>query len=67
MTKLQVYEPTEILLPAACNELSLVMKNNFADVEIVTVTRKYFNETRGESMIKSLSHSTDKVRSRNPM
>lgn len=64
LTKLQYYEPAEILLPAGCNELGLVIKNNFAEAEIVTVTRKYYNESRGESIVKSLAHSDDKVRSR---
>jgi hypothetical protein len=61
LTKLSIYEPVEILLPTGCNELALVMKTNFADAEIVTVTRKYYNESRGESQIKSLAHAADKV------
>jgi hypothetical protein len=62
LTKLQIYEPAEILIPAGCNELSLVLKNNFAESEIVAVTRKYFNEARGESMMKTIMHADDKVR-----
>lgn len=57
LTKLQLYEPVEVLIPSGCNELNLVVKNNLAETEIAILARNYFNESRGDSLIKALAHN----------
>ncbi len=61
LTKLHLYEPVEVLIPSSATELKLLLKNNFDECEIITVARKYYNESRGLSYIKQLSHTENKV------
>ncbi|XP_056388656.1 mutS protein homolog 4 isoform X2 [Hyla sarda] len=60
ITKLQILAPLEILMPnTACEngkttELFRLINENFKDVSLTSVQRKYFNETKGLEYIEQL-------------
>ncbi|XP_072181746.1 mutS protein homolog 4-like [Diadema setosum] len=59
-TKLQVLQPVEIIMPhtacegGAMTKLFKLVTDNFQNLEVTTVQRKYFNETKGLAMVKQL-------------
>ncbi|KAK3612393.1 hypothetical protein CHS0354_031987 [Potamilus streckersoni] len=61
VTKIQILHPLEILFPnTACeagstSKLFKVISDDFQNVSISTVQRKYFNETRGLQYVQQLS------------
>ncbi len=61
LTVLDLYSPTEVLIPNTASELSLLLRNNYSRTEIVNVARKYFSELRGQAYVKQLAHSENKT------
>jgi DNA mismatch repair protein MSH4 len=61
LTKLNIYEPTEVLLQRTTSEseLSLLVRNKFRS-ELVLLARKYFSETKGAVYIKDLGFQDSK-------
>lgn len=53
ITALQIYEPVEILFPATMLEqgnvstLFALIRQQFPNIDLVSVKRKYFNESKG--------------------
>eukprot|EP01137_Pigoraptor_chileana_P020560 Opistho-2@83069 len=61
MTKLEIYQPVEIIMPSTAFEngkmskLYQLLSERFSGTNIVTVQRKYFNETKGLGYIRQLA------------
>ncbi|XP_046863669.1 mutS protein homolog 4-like [Xenia sp. Carnegie-2017] len=60
LTKLQVVQPVEIIIPSTAydagnmTKLCEVIADQFSNVSLTTVQRKYFNESQGVQYIKQL-------------
>ena len=61
VTKIGVYEPTEILLMNSAQEskLAYILKENIPDTTFTSVDRKFWSETMGHEYVERLAFSED--------